>query len=208
VIKMPEKQEEKLTPEEQRKKMHESLEANLENEFYRMLNGSNTLRKDPFYFGQSGHKIAEGLYGSLMTGKEAVDFRNKLYKDALEEREQLGLADMPSYPGNDQVSKYAVMLINEAIMKLPLGNLEKIATEKIAKGAKLDVPEEFKSYTGMEEDLDDETRKMILTYKKLVSEAIKLGNASAVMEGHQYDDINAYAQKLKEAYEKSKEKGE
>jgi len=60
----------------------------------------------------------------------------------------------------------------------------------------------------MEEDLDDETRKMILTYKKLVSEAIKLGNASAVMEGHQYDDINAYAQKLKEAYEKSKEKGE
>ncbi len=187
-----------------REEMISSLEWNLNNPFYLFMLGSNVLRKDQNAFGQFGHSAGESVYSSLISGEESDKLRKKMYDGEMKEAEALGLADRPEYPSNYEISKYSVRLINEAVMNLPLGNLEK-ALGNIAQGVDLKIPEALKGYVGMEEGLDDETRKMVMTYKQLSMEAIRRGTAFRIMDMNKYADINAQAGKLNEMYEKPNE---
>jgi hypothetical protein len=166
------------------------------------LLGTNHLRSNPFLYGQFGNSVGEGVYDQLISSDEATEVRKRLHDSELKTREALGLADRPPYPNDYEVSKYGVSLINEAIGKLPLGNLESVLGS-VAKGVDLKVPSQFKEYIGSEENLDVESRKAVMTYKQLAFEAIRRGSAFSLMDSQKYADINAQAEKLNKKYGKA-----
>jgi len=195
--------EQELTSEQRREKLEESLIYDITNPFYLGVFGTNELRANPSYFGELGHKIGEFQHIDLMNGDEADKTRKGLYDQALSEREQLGIVDMPSRPGDYEVSRYASTIIHNAISGLSLGGLEGVL-KNISPGVKLEVPNELKDLSGNERELDEDTRKLVGTYKALMAQAVKTGSAFMISDAHRYDGINSQFEKIGKAYEESK----
>jgi len=211
------------TREEQRKDMINSLESNLKNDFYTNILGSNTLRNEDAFYGAFGKQVGEGQYSASMKS----EYASKLYQETMEgeekARENLGIADLPDvpYPTNYQITKYVLSILNESVNGLPLGNLEQILG-KTAKGAKLEIPDALKEYEIQREELiekaheegkkpqeiagmlDKDSEGALQMYKHLVYEALKRNAASKLLEDHRYDDINAQAKKVSEAFKAKK----
>ncbi len=206
-----------------RKDRTESLEKNLKNSFYLDVLGINDLRKEASVYGSLGESIGSGQYAGTMTSENATKLRNQLYKDEMSDREGLGIADMPEYTSNYQISRYVLGIQNESFGELPLGSLEAILGET-AKGFKLNVPQQLKDYEAAKQNqienyiaqgksaeeikslvqADEDSEKAIATLRKVAYTAFRRGAALRVMEAHRYDDINSATEKVAQAYKKAK----
>lgn len=206
---------ENRTPEQEREDRISSLESNLKNDFYRNVLGVNELRANPNVHGDLGYGVGNSQSQSVMTSEDADRIREEMYSNQQQVRNALGIADEPSYPTNYDVAQKVVSdILLESIggttplglrEGLPLGNIENILSEKYPE-MNLSVPDELKGYTGVEEGLSDDDKRIIFTYKQLAYEGFKLGAAESLRAAHKYDALNAHAQQLGEAYQNQKSK--
>ena len=132
--------EKELTPEEHRAL---NVKNTLESKLMQNIVGGNQVKKNPFVYGQLGLQGGEQTYLDAKSDEDFHNQRKAMYDQSLKQKEQLGIAEEPSYPTDYQVVAQMMTGLQEVQAMAKLSELEKYAK---AVGADLDfeVPEELK----------------------------------------------------------------
>ena len=127
----------------------QNVKATLESKFIQSIIGGNTVKSNPFLYGELGLSGAEQGYSNAMDGEDANGMRSELHKARQKERDNLGIAEEAPYPTNYDIMVQIKNQLREVQAIATLGELEEHA---LAVGAKLDfkVPEELKKYSQAE----------------------------------------------------------
>ena len=214
---------EKIDPRKEIEKREESLGGNLTNDFYLSVLGVNTLRNEPQY-GEYARQIGQTQYSEVINSDDANKIRKELYKQELEKRNALGIADMPESPSNYQLVKSAISIVNESVQELSASKLEIIVNDM--GGAKIELPDELKEYEAQKREVqikaiesgenpegikkavegvvDRDSEVALQQYVQILYQAMKMGAAYRVLDEHRYDDINSIGKSIGEEYKKAK----
>jgi hypothetical protein len=204
-----------LTPEEQEEGRALNVRNTFESELIRKIIGGNSVKKNPFLYGQLGFPGGKQTYLDAMMSSEADDLRNQRYSQKLHEQQQLGIGEEPPYTSNYELVKS---------LKLQLGQVQKIArleeleehARKVGADLNFEVPENLKKYciAEIEEKIyDNKTGKVdesklteeekdafgMYQYLTMAYERALAVNAS---QSNYFADINEGASKITDKYKK------
>lgn len=201
--------EKKLTPEEQRAL---NVKKTLESKLMQDIVGGNQVKQNPFVYGQLGLQGGEQTYRDAKSNEDFHNQRKAMYEQSLKQKEQLGIAEEPSYPTDYQVVAQIVTGLKEVQAMAKLSELEKYAK---AVGADLDfeVPEELKEYSYLDivQNIEKEKRKEptekekhVLGMYQLLTQSYERACALNAGQTNHYADLNQMGKQIVDEYKKEK----
>ena len=201
--------EKELTPEEQRAL---NVKNTLESKLMQEIVGGNQVKKNPFVYGQLGLQGGEQTYRDVKSSEDFNKQRQEGYNQSLKQKEQLGIAEEPSYPSDYQVVAQMMTGLKEVQARAKLSELEKYA--KVV-GADLDfeVPEELKEYSYLDivQNIEKEKRKEptekenhVLGMYQLLTQSYERACALNAGQSNYFADLNQMGKQIVDEYKKDK----
>lgn len=204
------------TPEEKEKARTEIVESTLVNKLFQNVMGSNSVKSQPFVYGELSQQGGEENYNNVISHEEFTKKRQELYAQKKAEMQQANIAGEPTIV-DPEVSLAIVKQLKESMGIAKIGELETYVNN-LGAGLDFKVPEELKelSYANVleaamksnaispEGALDtsklSDTQKDAIAMYQLFSQAYERACALSVSKSGSFADINAQGSAIADKY--------
>lgn len=199
------------TKEEQ---IQTNLKSTLGSEWIQNTLGSNSVKNNPFLYGQLGVQGANTTYDTTMFSEDATKLRKKMYDEQKANGAQLGVYGDPAMPSNYDVSANVAQQFHEIVSLAKLSDLEAMV-KPLAKGFEFKLPDKLKNFSALElmtklqkgEELSEDEHNALAS-QQLLTQAYTRAVALKASQSNYFSDLNKNAEKIAEAYKtEEKDKG-
>jgi hypothetical protein len=194
-----------------RKDQIANSKKSLEDIVYQTVRGANSLRTDPFKYGQLGLNAGENAYEKFDQNEKIRKLKDEIYNERLSQGKSLGVYGEPIYPTNYDVSVKIAQQVEQHKTLIPLKDLEEIV-KKLGFGFDFSVPEQFKEIAPIQIIQKtaagaalNEYEKDALAIYQMLSEAYDRSVALKIGKEGYFSDLNAMGKQISNKYAPKKE---